>query len=95
MYRLLFSILILGSASSVAFSQSTNCSSSHRFGGTLLKVGDGERRALDRRTPDRRVQLQTPEGGAAGYRLDFDEPGQTVQVYIQGGVVVRICRVRS
>ena len=68
--------------------------SSVRLGSVLVKVGDAERRALEA-DPDRRVRLETAEGGAAGYRLDFHQARQTVQIYIRAGRVVRICRVRS
>ena len=77
-----------------AFGQA-RCSDSHRFGQMLVRVGDSERRVLSYREPDRQVQLENRQGAAVGYRLDFYEYQQTVQVYIQGGVVSRICRVRD
>ncbi len=68
--------------------------SSVRLGSVLVKVGDAERRALEA-NPDRRVRLETAEGGSAGYRLDFYQNRQTVQVYVRAGRVIRVCRVRS
>jgi len=71
-----------------------NCGDTHRFGQTLVRVGDSERRALEARRPDREVQLETRHGGAAGYRLDFHERHSTVQIYVRAGIVTRICRAR-
>ncbi|TVS11227.1 MAG: DUF2845 domain-containing protein [Wenzhouxiangella sp.] len=60
----------------------------------LIMVGDSERAVIEA-GPDRTVQLQTRQGGAAGYRHDFYRRGETVQIYIQAGRVVRVCRVRD
>jgi hypothetical protein len=70
------------------------CGDTHRFGQSLVRTGDSERRVLELRRPDREVRLETPAGGAAGYRLDFYERDSTVQIYIQSGMVTRICRLR-
>ena len=81
--------------STLAFAQAElNCSSSERFGGKVIKVGDSERRVIEQ-DPDREVQLETSQGGAAGYRFDFYKRGRTVQIYTQSGVVTRICRLRD
>ena len=68
--------------------------SSVRIGSSLINTGDSERRVIQA-GPDREVQLETSRGGAAGFRFDFYQRGQTVQVYVRGGKVVRICRVRG
>ncbi|MFW6024075.1 MAG: hypothetical protein ACOC8P_00470 [Dichotomicrobium sp.] len=65
-----------------------------RIGGKLIKVGDSERKVVQA-DPDREVQLETSRGGAAGFRFDFYEHQKTVQVYVQGGKIVRICHVRE
>jgi len=85
--------LMIGLAS-VAGAGELNCSSSERFGAKVIKVGDSERRVIEAR-PDREVSLETAQGGTAGYRFDFYKYGRTVQVYVQHGVVVRVCRVRE
>ncbi|GEM_PF-2270959 len=84
--------LLLGA--SVPAEAGLNCGDTHRFGQMLVRVGDSERRALEARRPDREVQLETRRGGAAGYRLDFYQRHNTVQIYVQAGVVTRICRAR-
>lgn len=79
-------------ASTLANAQSLECYSSERFGTELLKVGDSERAVIEKK-PDRKVQLETIFGGAAGYRFDFYKRDRTIQVYVRHGVIVRICRV--
>lgn len=64
--------------------------SSARLGHHLLKVGDPERRVL-RQDPDRTVQLENRQGGAVGVRYDFYVRGKTIQVYVRGGRISRIC----
>lgn len=73
---------------------SPRCGSSERVGFILIRVGDSERRVLEAR-PDRTVRLEFREGGAAGFRHEFYRPTDTVQVYVQAGVVTMICRVRG
>ncbi len=68
--------------------------SSARLGSVMIVTGDSERRVLEAE-PDRTVRLETREGGAAGYRHDFYQRGQTVQIYVSAGQVTRICRVRD
>lgn len=68
--------------------------SSARIGNLLLKVGDSERRVLEQQ-PSRTIQLQTREGGAAGIRYDFYQRGKTVQVYVRGGRITRICHINE
>lgn len=92
--RTIIFALVLALAASQAPAQSVRCSSSERFGGTVIKVGDSERRVIEQ-DPDREVRLETREGGTAGYRFDFYEYGKTVQIYTSGGVVTRVCRVRE
>jgi hypothetical protein len=67
--------------------------SSARLQAGLVKVGDSDRRVI-RSEPDRIVQLETGQGGAAGMRYDFFQRGRTLQIYVQAGRVVRVCRVR-
>jgi len=86
--------LLLALSASQAPAQSVLCSSSERFGTTLVRVGDSERKVIQAE-PDRTVRLETPQGGAAGYRYDFYKYGRTVQVYVQAGIVARVCRVRE
>ena len=59
-----------------------------------MRVGDSERKVIQAE-PDRTVRLETPQGGAAGYRHDSYKYGRTIQVHVQAGVVIRICRVRE
>lgn len=66
--------------------------SSARLGNELIKVGDSERTVL-RNDPDRTVQLENREGGAAGIRYDFYLRGKTIQVYVRGGRISRICHI--
>jgi hypothetical protein len=68
--------------------------SSARIGGNLVKVGDSDKRVVQAR-PDREVQLENSRGGAAGFRMDFYQRDKTIQIYVQGGRVVRICHVRD
>jgi len=85
-------VLIAWSCAGPALAQ--HCSQSHRLGRQLIKVGDAEQRLFKHRSPDRTVALETKHGGAAGYRLDYFERDQTVQFYVQSGMVQRICRLR-
>jgi len=72
-----------------------NCNlSSARLPAGLVKVGDSDRRVLESE-PDRVVQLENREGGAAGIRYDFYLRGQTVQVYVRAGRITRVCRIRD
>lgn len=91
---LAFALALATSTATTADAQSVNCSSSERFGTSLVRVGDSERKVIEA-DPDRTVRLETERGGAAGYRHDFYKHGRTVQVYIQSGIVTRICRVRE
>jgi len=87
--------IVLAVALIFALSAEASCNlSSARLSAGLVKVGDADRRVLDSR-PDRVVQLETREGGAAGIRYDFYTRGQTLQVYVRAGRVTRICRVRD
>lgn len=73
-----------------------NCGETHRFGQKLVRAGDSERRVIESAgRPDLVRQLENRRGGAAGYRMDYYERGQTVQIYVSGGVVTRICRIRD
>ena len=86
-------VLILGLA--IFGTVQASCAlSSVRMGNALINVGDSERRVVQA-GPDREVQLETREGGAAGIRFDFYQRDQTVQIHVRGGRVVRICRVRD
>ena len=69
-----------------------DCGQSERFGSRLIMAGDSERRVIEA-GPDRTVRLETRDGGAAGYRHDFYRRGVTIQVYVQAGRVVRVCRI--
>jgi hypothetical protein len=72
-----------------------SCSlSSARLSSGLVKVGDTERRVIQA-APDRTLRLETHSGGAAGHRHDFYQSDTTVQIYIQGGRIQRICRIRD
>lgn len=73
---------------------SADCSQSGRFGSRLIMAGDSDRRVIEA-GPDRTVRLETKYGGAAGYRFDFYRRGVTVQIYVQAGRVVRVCRIRD
>jgi len=74
----------------------TDCGSSHRFGQSLVKLGDSERRVRQvAGTPDASYQLQNRLGAAAGIRLDYYLRSMTVQITIQGGSITRICRIRD
>ncbi len=68
--------------------------SSARLSAGMVKVGDSDRRVIQSE-PDRIVQLETRQGGAAGFRYDFYQRGRTAQIYVQAGRVVRVCRVRE
>lgn len=68
--------------------------SSARISGSLVKVGDSERKVLNQ-DPDRVVQLENRRGGAAGIRYDFHLRGKTVQVYVRAGRISRICHIRD
>ena len=92
--RYIVLVVLLALAMSQAPAQSVLCSSSERFRTALVRVEDSEWKAIQA-APDRSVRLETPQGGASGYRYDFYKYGRTVQVYVQAGIVVRICRVRE
>lgn len=87
-------VLVLFSAQALA---SASCNiRSERFGSALVRVGDSERRVIEvAGPPDLERRLETREGGGAGYRADYFAGRNTIQIYIQGGVVTRICRVRG
>lgn len=89
-------LMILALALTAPIAAQVNCSDTHRFGQNLVRTGDSERRVIQSAgRPDMERQLETRQGGAAGYRMDYYQRGRTVQVYISGGVVVRICTVRD
>jgi hypothetical protein len=85
--------LIAALAVSVAANATCNLSSV-RLDAGLVKIGDSDRRVLESE-PDRVVQLENREGGAAGIRYDFYLRGQTVQVYVKAGRITRVCRLRD
>jgi hypothetical protein len=88
-------ILMLMAALMLATGVEASCAlSSARLSSGLVKVGDSDRRVLEAR-PDRVVRLETEQGGAAGMRYDFHQQGETVQIYVQAGRIVRVCRVRE
>lgn len=94
MKHLLIALVIV--LSFPAFGQSVRCGQSHRFGTELIMIGDSERRVHQvAGRPDLERRLENRQGGAAGFRLDYHQHGQTVQIYVQAGVVTRICRVRD
>lgn len=93
-YLFIFFGLAFGGAALDVEAQSPRCYSSERFGNALVRVGDSERKVIQA-DPDRTVRLETSEGGAAGFRHDFYKQGRTVQVYVQAGVVSRICAIRE
>lgn len=68
--------------------------SSARVNNTLVKVGDSDRRVISAK-PDRIVRLTTRAGGSAGTRYDFYQRGLTIQIYVSGGRVSRVCRIRD
>lgn len=73
---------------------SAAASDSVRFGSKVITVGDSEGTVLRvAGTPTRRIALETRYGGAAGYRLEYDEGNKTVQIVIAGGQVVSISEV--
>ena len=84
-------ILLLVAGSALA----NDCHMRSAFvGRDTIKVGDSARKALELE-PDREWQLETEQGGAAGLRLDFYEHRKTVEVYIRGGKVTRVCQRRD
>jgi hypothetical protein len=88
-------ILTLAAALILSGAVHANCNlSSARLSAGLVKVGDSDQRVV-RSNPDRVVQLETREGGAAGIRYDFHLRGQTLQIYVRAGRVVRACRLRD
>ena len=88
-------ILTLAAVMALSVAAEASCNlSSARLSAGLVKVGDSERRVIQS-DPDRVVQLETREGGAAGIRYDFHLRGQTLQVYVRAGRVVRVCRLRD
>lgn len=68
--------------------------SSARLGNALIKVGDSERAVVDL-SPDRRVRLENRFGAAAGVRYEFHRRGKTVEVFVRGGRIVRICHIND
>lgn len=79
-----------------AEANTVRCGQSERFGSHLVLVGDSERKVRQAAgQPAVERQLETRQGGAAGIRLDYYRPAATVQVYVQAGIVTRICRVRD
>lgn len=68
--------------------------SAARLGNQLLKVGDSERKVLEHE-PDRTIRLQNRYGAAAGIRYDFHLRNKTVQVYVRGGRISRICHIND
>ena len=71
------------------------CGLSLRVGGSLIKAGDSEAQLLRKQEPDRTTQLETRQGGAAGYRHDYYRHGKTMMVYVRAGRVVDVCSVRD
>jgi hypothetical protein len=72
------------------------CSSEHRFGNSIVRVGDSERRVIQAAgQPDSRAQLQNGFGAGVGVRLDYYIRHMTVQIYVQGGTVSSVCRIRD
>lgn len=87
--------LLLFLALSLASAAHANCDlSSARLGNKLLKVDDSERRVLEQQ-PDRIVRLENRRGGSAGIRYDFYLRGKTIQVYVRGGRISRICHLND
>lgn len=84
--------MLLLAGPSLSQAQVLHCYSSERFGTKLVKVGDSERSVIEL-DPDREVAIENRFGAAAGFRFDFYKRGRTIQVYVQSGVVTRICRV--
>jgi len=68
--------------------------SSARLGHQLIKVGDSERKVLEQE-PDRTIQLENHRGGAAGIRYDFYVRGKTIQAYVRGGRISKICHIKD
>ena len=86
---------ILAAALLLASAADASCNlSSVRLSAGMVKVGDSERRVLESE-PDRVVQLETREGGAAGIRYDFYLRSKTIQVYVRSGQITRVCRLRD
>lgn len=77
----------------VALQAEARCDlSSARLGNEVVKVGDSERKVIEHE-PDRSVRLENRYGGAAGIRYDFYLREKTVQIYVRGGRVFRVCHV--
>jgi len=67
-----------------------------REGGKVLQEGDSVARVYEvLGEPDRRVQLETEQGGAAGQRLEYYRDGDAILVRTGGGRVVLIRRVEQ
>ena len=95
MRALLAALLLFAAADADAVGQA-RCGSSERFGNSVVRVGDSERRVIEAAgRPDMERQLENRQGGAAGIRMDYYRRSQTIQIYIERGVVVDICRVRN
>jgi len=89
-------VLITGLIVAAPSQARVSCSDTQRFGQSLVRVGDSERKVIQAAgRPDLERQLENRQGGAAGYRMDYYTREQTIQIYISGGVVSRICRVRD
>lgn len=68
--------------------------SSARLGNKLLKIGDSERRVLESE-PDRRVRLVNRRGATTGNRYDFYLRDKTIQIYVRGGLISRVCHIND
>ena len=67
-----------------------------REGGKVLQEGDSVARVYEvLGEPDRRVQLETEQGGAAGERLEYYRESGAILVRTGGGRVVSIRRVEQ
>lgn len=88
-------IILLVAALLLSAPAAASCElSSARLGNALLKVGDSERKVLEK-DPDRTVRLENRRGGAAGIRYDFYLRGKTIQVYVRGGRISTICHIND
>lgn len=86
-------VLLLFLTLTLASAAHASCElSSARLGNQLLKVGDSERKVLEHE-PDRSVQLENRHGGPTGIRYDFYLRDKTIQVYVRGGRISRICHI--
>lgn len=82
---------VLAALAGLAFSLVASASDSVRFGSQLVTVGDSEGKVYRvAGEPTRRVQLQNGFGAAIGYRLDYDDGDNTIEIVVSGGKVVQI-----